>query len=126
PYDQLLFTAPISLLGKLAEGGRLMEPVSRLDRTLDMQGVVNVVLMLRRGLTEHYWVAATDEDIPFQGVVESTTLIERCDTGGVHLVYLMNYVHRSDPLFAEDDASLLRRYVEGLRRLFPDLMEDDI
>src|SRR5690606_3712555 len=44
----------------------------------------------------------------------------------MHLVYLMNYVHRTDPLFAEDDASLLRRYVAGLLRLFPDLKEDDI
>lgn len=125
-FDQVLFTAPIPLLGKLVEGGQLMEPVSRLDSTLDMQGVVNVVLMLRRGLTRHYWVAATDDDIPFQGVVESTTLLERSDTAGMHLVYLMNYVHRSEPSFSEDDASLLRRYVAGLRRLFPDLRDDDI
>ncbi len=125
-FDQVLFTAPISLLGRLVEGGRLEEPVSQLDGALDMQGVVNVILMLRRGLTPHYWVAATDDDIPFQGVVESTTLLDRGDTAGMHLVYLMNYVHRSESLFAEDDELLLERYVAGLKRLFPDLGNDDI
>ncbi|MCO5118024.1 MAG: FAD-dependent oxidoreductase [Burkholderiaceae bacterium] len=125
-FDQVLYTAPVSLLGRMTAGGQLAAPVGRLDSTLDMQGVVNAVLMLRRGLTRHYWVAATDDDIPFQGVVESTTLLERSDTAGVHLVYLMNYVHRSEPLFAESDVAILDRYVAGLQRLFPDLKDDDI
>ncbi len=47
-----------------------------------MQGVVNAVLLLRRGLTPHYWVAAIDAGIPFQGIVESTTLLDRKETAG--------------------------------------------
>lgn len=125
-FDQVLFTVPVNLLGKIAGSGRLREAVARLDSTLDMQGVVNAVLMLRRSLTRHYWVAATDDDIPFQGIVESSNLLERSDTGGLNLAYLMNYVHRSDPLFAEEDSAILRRYLDGLRRLFPGLEEGDI
>jgi protoporphyrinogen oxidase len=125
-FDRIVFAAPISLLGKLAQGERLAAAMDGLDDMPDMQGVINAVLMLRRGLTGHYWVATVDEDVPFQGIVESTTLLDHDDCAGVHLVYLMNYVHRTDPLFAVDDETILRTYLAGLHRLFPDLREDEI
>ena len=91
-----------------------------------MQGVVNAVLMMRRGLTPHYWIAAVDESIPFQGIVESTTQLDQTDPAGVHLVYLMNYTHRSAPLFQQSDAAVLSKYWAGLKALFPDLRDDDL
>ncbi|UJP06419.1 MAG: NAD(P)/FAD-dependent oxidoreductase [Nitrosomonas sp.] len=125
-FDRVIVTAPILSLRAAMADGRLASVAERIDAGIDMQGVVNAVLMLRRGLTQHYWVAAIDEEIPFQGVVESTTLLEKTDTAGVHLVYLMNYVHRTDPLFSQSDTEILQAYMAGLKRLFPDLQEDDV
>lgn len=125
-FDRVVFTAPLMFLRKVVAGGRMAPHVDRIDPGIDMQGVVNAVLMLRRGFTKHYWVAAIDEGIPFQGIVESTTLLDRSDTAGMHMVYLMNYVHRMDPLFQRDDAEILDGYLAGLKRLFPDLRDDDI
>ncbi len=125
-FDRVVFTAPLFFLRKVAAGGRLAPAVDAIDPGIDMQGVVNAVLMLRRGFTKHYWVAAIDEGIPFQGIVESTTLLDKSDTAGVHLVYLMNYVHRSEPRFQQDDAEILAEYLAGLRRLFPDLRDEDV
>ncbi len=125
-FDRVIFTAPLLFLRKVVAGGRIAPHVDRIDPGIDMQGVVNAVLMLRRGFTKHYWVAAIDEGVPFQGIVESTTLLDRSDTAGMHMVYLMNYVHRTDPLFQRDDAEILDGYLAGLKRLFPDLRDDDI
>lgn len=125
-FDRVVFTAPLFHLRKAAAGGRLGPAVDRVDAGIDMQGVVNAVLMLRRGFTKHYWVAAIDEGIPFQGIVESTTLLDKRDTAGVHLVYLMNYVHRTEPRFQQDDDEILDAYLAGLRRLFPDLRDEDV
>jgi len=125
-FDRVLFTAPLFFLRKTTAGGRLAPVVESVDAGIDMQGVVNAVLMMRRGLTPHYWVAAVDESIPFQGIVESTTLLDQADTAGVHLVYLMNYTHRSAPLFQQSDAEVLRQYWGSLKALFPDLRDDDL
>jgi len=125
-FDQVLFTAPLFFLHKTTTGGRLAHVVERADSGIDMQGVVNAVFLLRRGLTPHYWVAAVDEAIPFQGIVESTTLLDKSDTAGAHLVYVMNYVHRSAPRFQQSDSEVMHEYWTGLKALFPDLRDDDL
>lgn len=125
-FDQVVYTAPISKLSELVSAEQEKIPPQALGAKLDMQGVVNAVMMLKRGFSEHYWVAAVDNDIPFQGIIESTTLLEQRDTGGVHLIYLMNYVHRSDPLFSTPDETILEGYRDGLKRMFPDFDDSDI
>ncbi|MCC8995760.1 MAG: NAD(P)/FAD-dependent oxidoreductase [Nitrosomonas sp.] len=125
-FDRIVITTPIAFLEKALTNNKLAERCPKIDNTIDMQGVVNAVIMLRRGFTKHYWVAAIDEDIPFQGIVESTTLLEKSDTGGVHLIYLMNYVHRTEPLFGKSEDEILDGYITGLKKLFPDLQDDDI
>lgn len=125
-YDRIVVTTPIFALRKALADGRLASVAEQIDAGIDMQGVVNAVFMLRRGLTKHYWVATIDEEIPFQGIVESTTLLEKTDTAGVHLVYLMNYVHRTDLRFHQSDAEILDAYMTGLKRLFPDLLDEDV
>ena len=125
-YDRVVVTAPISFLHKAMKDGGLAKTAALIDTGIDMQGVINAVFMLRRGFTKHYWVAAIDEEIPFQGIVESTTLLDKADTAGVHLVYLMNYVHRTDPLFPQSDEEILKAYTTGLKRLFPDFQDDDV
>lgn len=125
-FDQLVYTAPISRLSEMmvVDPGRIKPQA--LGAALDMQGVVNAVMMLKRGFSKHYWVAAVDNEIPFQGLIESTTLLEQRDTGGVHLIYLMNYIHRSDPLFTTPDDTILASYRQGLKRMFPDFDDSDI
>ena len=125
-FDRIIVTAPIFFLHKAISGGKLAYAVKQIDTEIDMQGVVNAVFMLRRGFTKHYWAATIDKDIPFQGIVESTTLLEKTDTAGVHLIYLMNYVHRTEPHFHQSDADILDLYTAGLKRLFPDFRDEDI
>ncbi len=125
-YDRVVVTAPISFLHKAMMDGELAKTAALIDTDIDMQGVINAVFMLHRGFTKHYWVAAIDEEIPFQGIVESTTLLDKTDTAGVHLIYLMNYVHRTDPLFYQSDEEILKAYTAGLKRLFPDFQDDDV
>jgi protoporphyrinogen oxidase len=125
-FDQILLTAPTVVLKNAARGGRLEQVVARADAGIDLQGVVNGVFFLRRGLTPHYWVATMDADIPFQGIVESTTLLEPEDAADLHLVYVMNYTHRTDPLFSRTDEEILQGYQDGLQKLFPGLKPEDV
>jgi len=124
-FDRVVVTAPVAALRPMAAGGRLEGVFARID-PIDMQGVVNAVLVLRRGLTPHYWVATTDAGVPFHGIVESTTLIDRADVGGAHLLYLTRYLHRTDADYALGDDEVLERWLAALTGLFPDLSRADV
>ena len=58
-------------------------------------------------------------------MVESTTLLDLEDTAGVHLFYVMNYLHRSEPAFSRPEETILDEYQAGLQRLFPELRPED-
>jgi protoporphyrinogen oxidase len=126
PFDRLVYAGPITHLRRLVCAGEWGCPAAQLGADIDMQGVLNTVMLLKRGFSRHYWVATVDEAVPFQGIVESTTLIDKCETGGADMIYLTKYVHRSDPLFANDDAAILASHVFGLRKLFSDFDERQI
>lgn len=125
-FDRVVVTAPLVLLKQMAAGGRLAPRLARVNLDIDYQGALNVLLVLRKSLTEHYWIPVVESDTPFQGIVETTRTIRLEDTGGRHLVYLLNYLHRSDPLFQRDPDEVRDEYVRAFLDLFPDLTADDI
>jgi protoporphyrinogen oxidase len=119
-FDRLLFAGPYSVFRKAAERGGLTGAAPAAVQDVDMVGVVNVVLVRRRPLTPHYWIAVPDADIPFQGIVETTNLIDTTDSGGMHLLHLLRYTHREEPFFDRTDEEVLTAYLPAMRRLFPD------
>ena len=125
-FDRLVVCTPFAVLQELSKGGRIESRLDDSHRKLDYQGALNVVVILRRQLTDHYWVAVVDSEVPFQGIVETTRVIDQKDSAGKHLVYLLNYVHRTDPLFGRGEESLKHEYVAALLSLFPDLTEEDV
>lgn len=125
-FDRAVYAAPLGPLTRVADRDSLGPHLSRIDTGIDMQGVINVVLVLRRSLSPHYWVATIDDSVPFQGIVESSHVIDRNVLDGRHLVYLTHYLHRSDPRFALPDDEVARTYVESLRQCFPTLAAEEI
>ncbi len=122
-FNQVLYTGPFGVFPKLL--GKEIS-TSTLDQTIDAQGVINVVLLLTKSLSPHYWIATPEAEIPFQGIVETSNVIDKKDSAGLNLVYLMNYLSRLDPLFSRDEKTIISEYVISLRSLFPELQAEDI
>ncbi len=125
-FDRVISTVPMSLFQQMARTGTVADALGAVDANIDYQGVLNVVVLLKRSLTKHYWIPVVDSGVPFQGIVETTKAIDLADSGGYHLVYLLNYVHRSSALFARDAEDVQREYVDALLNLIPDLTRDDV
>jgi protoporphyrinogen oxidase len=125
-FDTVVCCAPVPVLQRLAEPEDFRKWLPPEAASIDYQGVVNVVMILRTSVSEHYWQVIVDEESPFDGIVESTRVIDLTETGGNHLVYLLRYVHRSDSLFQEHPDSIRNRFVEGFLRLSPHLSSEDI
>lgn len=125
-FDHVVCTLPMVQTRQIAAGGLMAERLRESGSDIDYQGVLNVLVMLRRSAFPYYWTAVMDPDVPFRGIVETTRCLDLAETGGRHLLYLLNYVHRSDPLFARSDDELIREYVDALLRIAPQLDRDDV
>lgn len=125
-FDRVICTTPFFLLHKMAGGGRVAPWLQRIHSDIDYQGVLNVLVILKRPLTKHYWIPVMKSGAPFQGIVETTRIIDPGYLGGRHLVYLLNYVHRTHPLFQRDPEEVRRAYVDAMLNLVPDVRREDV
>jgi protoporphyrinogen oxidase len=125
-FSQMVIALPWTALARLA-GPRLRAASTLPDWNIDFQGVINHVLFLKRPLTPHYWLATPEPGIPFDGVVETSTLTDEADRGADrHVVYLTKYLHRDDPQFKAPEEEIRRSWGQALRGLFPRLKAADI
>jgi len=89
-------------------------------------GVVCVLLMLNRPLSEYYTLYLADSSLPFTAIIESTNLIDPSNVGGKHLVYLPKYVDPNSEIFAMSDDEIRAWFLRELRRVYPDLGDEEI
>jgi protoporphyrinogen oxidase len=123
--DGVVLTAqtPISRRLLPPEAAAVSERWARLEGFL---GIICMLLVLRRSLIPYYTLNITDKRIPFTGVIETTNLIDPACVGGYHLVYLPKYVSPDSPYVKRSDEELRSAFLHDLRRMFPDLRDEDI
>jgi protoporphyrinogen oxidase len=119
-FEQLLVTLPTRLFTRLAPE----LPADFVERFPGPEHYGAHVLILgldRQLIPGVYWLNINDRDLPFLALVEHTNFMPPADYGGLHLIYLGNYLPMDHPLFTQSDESILESYLTALRRLRPDL-----
>ena len=126
-FDRVICTSPVNVLerivdpslltvsGKHSEGGRI-----------EYLGVVCVVLVTRKPITDFYVVNIADETIPFTGVIGMSNVVDIDNTGGYHLTYLPRYLLSTDREIEKPDSYFETSFVAGIQRMFPDFDPADI
>ena len=122
--DRLIMTCAAPLAAALCPALTAGEAAAL--RGLRYQGIICASLLLKRPLGGAYLTYITDARIAFTAVIEMSTLVERSDLGGHHLIYLPRYLPADDPLFMRTDDELAAEFRTGLTRMFPDLTESDV
>jgi len=123
-FDTVISTVPSHTLAKLASG--LSTDYLQRLKSVKYLGMVCVVLLLKRKLSPFYVMNLTDEELPFTGVIEMTNLISTDETKGFHLVYLPKYTAPGDALFEASDDEVWNYFHTNLKKVIPDLREDEI
>jgi protoporphyrinogen oxidase len=119
-FDQLLVTLPTRLFARLATD-LPPEFVARYPGP-EHYGAHVLILGLDRSLVPGvYWLNINDRDLPFLALVEHTNFLPPADYGGLHLVYLGNYLPMDHPLFGQSDDEVVTSYLAAVRRIRPDL-----
>lgn len=123
-FDRVAMTIPSSIAAKVCP--ELSDAERKLLNGIRYQGIICASLVLSRPLGGYYLTYITDRSVPFTGVVEMSTLVDRTEFSGLHLVYLPKYVSPEDDYFNASDQEIRERFVPALRRMYPDLLESDI
>jgi protoporphyrinogen oxidase len=123
-FDKVLLTVPSAQLLRLLEGSDDQALFEQHEK-VSYLGVVCLVLVLRRSLSPYYVINLLDQSLPFTGIIEATNVVSPEELGGNHLVYLPKYAVPDDELFRLSDNEIFQSFLNGLRRVFPDLEDED-
>ena len=123
-FDQVVLTIPSPLAVRVVPG-LTADEVTQHNR-IEYVGIVCASLLSRRPLSDYYITNITESWVPFTAVIEMSALVDRGSFGGNSLVYLPKYASPDDPVFSRSDEDLERTFLEGLRRMHPELSADDV
>ena len=123
-FDRVVVTVASSLVPRIC--AELQEGELHQHKNIEYIGIVCVSILLRRGLSSYYITNITDPDVPFTAVIEMTALVDPEQLKGQALVYLPKYAAPDDPIFLRPDDEIKHEFVDALRRMHPQLNEDDI
>ncbi len=116
-FDGVVVTLAAPLAASLCRG-LAPDELDRL-RAVRYLGIVCASVVVPAPLGGFYVTNITDGGVPFTGVVEMTTLVDRAEFGGNSLVYLPKYVTPGDPLFFANDAEIEDSFLPALAQMFP-------
>ena len=89
-------------------------------------GIVCPSVLLAKPLEGYYVTNLLDEGLPFTGVIEMSALVRREHFGGKALAYLPRYAAADDPVFEMSDEEVQKRFLDGLRRVYPAVQSEDV
>ena len=123
-FDKLIFTAPLSVLGKIASPD-LFE-ISKNNQTVEYLGVICMVMITDTPLTPYYVLNIADKEIPFTGVIGMSTVVDLEETNGEYITYFPKYATADDPFWSLTDEELEVTFLKGVQKLYPDFDKKEI
>lgn len=123
-FDRVVITTAPSIAAALCPDLNASER-ARLSN-VSYLGIVCASVLLSRPLAGYYVTNLVDDGFPFTGVIEMSALVPPDELGDHHLVYLPRYLAPGDDYASKTDDEIRSDFLVGLRRIFPDLREDQI
>jgi protoporphyrinogen oxidase len=116
-FDRIIITLPSGIAAGLCKGIDLNEAM-RL-KNIQYLGVICVSVVLNRSISPYYVTNITDGWVPFTGVIEMTSLVNKKYFDDNTLIYLPKYLNPSDPLFNEPDEKIETFFIQSFIKMYP-------
>lgn len=120
PFDVVISTIPSFALPSLVD---LPEDYLAKLQSVEYEGAIAVIWVLKHSLSPIYWLNIADSDIPFLLVLEQTNLVSPSEYGGKHVVFTANYVTKDDYRWGMTADEIVREYIPHLRKINPSFDE---
>jgi len=121
-FDRVLAAVPLPVFGELAAE---MLPKDYLDniRAIRHTSVICMVLILKTPFSPFYWLNIGDEGIPFGGLIEHTNLLDKSLYNNRNILYISNYLYKTDKYYGMSSKELLQEYLPQLKKINPEFDE---
>ncbi|RMG44013.1 MAG: FAD-dependent oxidoreductase [Candidatus Dadabacteria bacterium] len=116
-FDAVVATCPLPLLFDIVRDDKVAGGLEKY-RSIDYAGVINTVIFLKEPLKLGYWTATPEEQLPFQGIVNLSALIDIDDLAGEYPVHLMYYCHRNSEQYRRNTESTRDEFSDAFVRHF--------
>lgn len=123
-FDEVILTVASPIAARVCP--QLTERERSQHNSIEYQGIICASLLLKKPLATYYVTNITDTWVPFTGVIEMTTLVDKAQFGGLSLVYLPKYVPPEDPIFQESDEVIRDRFLAALVQMYPKFDRSDV
>jgi len=118
-FDKVISTIPLPYVPRLMPD-LPSDVLSKFKATKNI-AVVCVIVKLRKRVSENFWLNTNDPEMDIPGLVEYSNL-RPLDQ---HIVYVPFYMPGEHPKFAEPDQVFLDKVKRYLKKINPDLSDDD-
>ena len=118
-FDRVISTIPLPFVPRLIPD--LPDAVLAQYRAQANIAVVCVIAKLRRPVTPNFWLNINDREMDIPGLVEYSNLRPLDHS----IVYVPFYLPADHPSYAESDAAFIDKVRRYLRRINPDISDDD-
>jgi protoporphyrinogen oxidase len=116
-FDTILSTVPSFSFPYLVD---LPDDYKKRLTDVHYLAAVVVVVEMDRPLTKYYWMNIADPDVPFLGLIEHTNMLPKEWYDGKNILYLTNYLDRTDPVYSLSQDELLDLYLPHLTKFNPE------
>lgn len=115
-FDKVIITTVSPIAEKLL-GNELPAKFRTFLKSIDHLGAVCLILELDHSIQSQYWVNICQEQAKVLVMVEHTNMLDKKDYMGRTIIYLANYIHRSDKRYTESDESVIKNYTSILKAM---------
>lgn len=123
-FDHAVLTVPCGRVAAMVP--QLSAAESERLRSVVYQGIACASLLLERPLADYYVTNITDDWVPFTGVIEMTTLVDKARFGGRSLVYLPRYLAQRDAFWDNSDDEIRELFVSALERMYSQFKRNQV
>jgi len=123
-FDQVIVTLPSRISVNLVKG--LSDLETKKHKDIEYLGVICASVVLSKSISPYYVTNITDTWVPFTGVIEMSSLVDKKNFDGDTLIYLPKYLLPTDTMFDASDKEVEELFLGALKKMYPFLTDSDI
>lgn len=104
----------------------LSEEENNIMNQLEYTSAKTLMLVANKVFSKYYWINIGDKAIPFGGIIEHTNMIDKKEYNGKNIIYISNYMYKTDRIYKISAEELLEEYLKSLQKINPKFSKNDI
>lgn len=104
----------------------LSEEENNIMSKLEYTSAKTMMILSKKSFSKYYWINIGDKTVPFGGIIEHTNMIDKKEYNGKNIIYISNYMYKTDKLYKMEAEELLEEYLKSLQKINPMFSKNDI